>query len=621
MSMSKSLRHKLALATAPVAWSLFLGAYQWPDSRLDATQLPARSFSVQEYGAVGNSSRVSTQGSMIGGSTTLDCPDCSFSDVDLGKRVYVYGASGAPYALSLSTTIRGVLSPSSVTLAAPATQSTSDALLQIVGSDETSAILAARDAACAAAKPSAPTELLFPMHGVYALDRPLEPCSNLQLAGPGTILQTTILVGRAAGQGSSVIVFPRSPTGRWCSGGTMSAGSNVLRYGSQGDRPCNFAPADVSSPIVVQYAGQSYLPLYATISEYVSGSQVVLDQPAQTAVPVTSSGFDKVGTFIQIGTTPIASVEIHDLTLMNVATSYPPGRTLGVGIIFLGADPSSIKQNIRVRNLTIITASNNCLGGNNGFLDQYSFRDNTLVGCADASMYISGWNSRGIVANNTIKNFKFPGLTPQAIARVLQMGILVKNASNVTFTNNVIQLNTGEAGIMFGDHPQFHVQVQGNKVTVAAPNHNAVVGIGGNTGNHLLLTGNEIECQAPGKGIWFYSRAVSDIEVTGNVIRQCTAAIKFDGTGGGVGPVALKVSNNQITGCRDGIRFENVGGVNVVSNNKLSGCSGLPWLVVGSQNGSITYFTDDNATDNQNIAPRNFDNSVRQLQKGTLPPQ
>jgi hypothetical protein len=59
----------------------------------------------------------------------------------------------------------------------------------------------------------------------------------------------------------------------------------------------------------------------------------------------------------------------------------------------------------------------------------------------------------------------------------------------------------------------------------------------------------------------------------------------------------------------------------VVSNNKLSGCSGLPWLVVGSQNGSITYFTDDNATDNKNITPRNFDNSVRQLHKGTLPPQ
>jgi hypothetical protein len=585
-------------------------------------QVLAQTFNVRDYGAKGDS-RISTHGSINSGSSTLTCAECSFTNTDIDKKIYVYGASSAPDALSLDSTIQRVLSPTSVILVAAATQSTSGALIQVVGTNDTQAILAARDAACASATPSKPAVLLFPTGGVYTLNgKVIEPCSNLRITGPGTILQANLNAGRAAGQGNPVIVFPGSSTGRFCSGGTMTPGSNVLRYGSQGDRPCNFTPADVGYGVVVVYADRNYLPLYTTIRTYINSTQVILDRPAQTAVPVTNSGFGKVGTLVEIGATAISNVEIDNLTLMNVTTAYPPGHTLGIGIVAFGANSSSVKQNVRVHDLTVMTASINCLGGVNGVLDQYEFHQNTLIGCADASMYVAGCNSRGIVSNNTIVNTSFPGLAPNVMGRVLHTGIFVKNASNVTFANNTIHIDTGEGGILFGDWPQFHDQVQNNMITLASPG-STVIGIGGNTGDHLVLTGNQIECQASlGRGFWFYSTAVSNLEVTGNLIRNCPVGIRVDGTGSGVGPAGLKLKGNNIYGCREGIVLEHVGGVNVVENNRLSGCSGdLPWIVRDSQSGSVTYFTGDNATDDSNPMPPKFDPSVRRLPKGARPPQ
>jgi parallel beta-helix repeat protein len=268
-----------------------------------------------------------------------------------------------------------------------------------------------------------------------------------------------------------------------------------------------------------------------------------------------------------------------------------------------------------------MTASINCLGGINGVLDQYEFKHNTLIGCADASMYVAGWNSRGIVSNNTIENGNFPGLPAQTIGRVLYTGILVKGASNVTFAYNTIRINAILAGIIFGDWPQFRDRVQNNNIAVFAQGKSAI-GIEGNTGDHILLIGNQIECQAPqGRGIWFYSKAVSNVEATGNVIRRCQVGIKIDGTGSGVGPASVKLKGNNIYGCREGIRLENVGGINVVENNRLSGCSGdLPWLVLDSQADSVTYFTADNVTDDSDPIPPKFDQSVRRLPTGAGSP-
>jgi hypothetical protein len=575
-------------------------------------------FDVRRYGAKGNS-RVSAEGSIAAGSNQLLCPDCAFSSADLGREIYVYGATNAPEALSLATTIRAVTGSATATLAGHATQNASHALVQLVAADDTNAILLARRAACNSASAANPAELVFPT-GVYAIDKEIEPCSNLRITGGGMILETKLVGGEAAGQGSSVIVFPRSATGRWCSGGTMTPGSNILTYGPQGDRPCTFSPADAGSRVVVQYAGPKYLPLYAHVAKYISPTQVILDQPASTAVPVTDSGFDKVGTFVQIATTPIANVEIDHLTLMNVSVAYPKHATLGVGIVAFGADQTSIKQNVRVDNVHVLTASINCLGGNNGFLDQFSFESNTLTGCADAAMYVAGWNSRGTIRNNTIENVDFPGLPAQSIGRVLHTGILIKNASNVTLENNTIDINAIQAGIVFGDHPQFLDRVENNQIKVSAQ-YRAALGIEGNTGKQLFISGNHIECHGQQSlGVLFYSNAVSDVEVDGNDIRNCANGVKFEARGGDLGPSRIRVKNNHISNCQDGIRFESLGGVNALEDNKLTGCAGLPWLVMASQNGSVTYVSADNiAAGNDNLPF--FDRSVKRLPKGVRAPE
>ena len=578
---------------------------------------PPASFDVRRYGAKGDS-RISSQGSTVAGSKILRCPDCSFGAADIGRKIYIYGASNGPEALSLASRIQTVTGATTAALAEAATQSTSGALVQIIGSDDTEAVLLARDAACSAgARGSDLVSLLFPA-GVYAIDKHIEPCSNLRLTGGGTILRTTLMQGAAAGQGSSVIVFPRSSTGRWCSGGTMIGGSNVLTYGAQGDRPCNFSRADVGSRIVVQYAGPNYLPLYAAIAKYVSPTQIVLDHPAATPVPVTDSGFDKVGTFLQIGTTAITNVQIDHVTLTNISTAYPKAATLGVGIVAFGADQTSFKQNVRVDDVKVVTASINCLGGNNGFLDQFWFENNTLIGCADAAMYVAGLNSRGVVRNNRIENIDFPGLPSRAIGRVLHTGILVKNASNVTFETNTIDITAIQAGIIFGDHPQFLDRVENNHIKVTAEYH-AALGIEGNTGKQLVISGNHIECYGQASlGVTFYSSAVSDIQVTGNDIRNCGNGVKFEARDGQLGPSTIKVKNNYIARCQDGIRFEHIGGVNALENNKLDGCAGLPWLVMDSQKGSVTYFSADNVAGGD-TAP-SFDHSVKRLLNGARTP-
>src|SRR5579875_408437 len=607
-------RREISFVALFLASSLFL----MPTVHARYVNQRAATFDVRRFGARGDS-RISSPASMTAGSNILRCPDCLFTAADFGRKVYVYGASNALNALSHASTFQEVIDSGTARLADAATQTTSRALAQIVGSDDTNAVLLARRAACrAGARSSEPVWLIFPP-GVYAIDKQIEPCSNLRMTGGGTILQTKLVDGEAAGQGSSVIVFPPSPTGRWCSGGTMRAGSNTLRYGEQGDRPCRFSPKDVGEHLVVQYAGPNYLPLYAKVGNYISPTEILLDQSAATTVPVTDSGFDKVGTFVQIGTTSIVNVEIDHLTLTNVSTAYPPHATLGVGVVAFGADQSSLKQNVRVDNVDIITASINCLGGNNGFLDQFWFENNTLTGCADAAMYVAGWNSRGTISNNAIDNLAFPGLPPHVIGRVLHTGILVKNASNVLFENNRIDINAIQAGIVFGDHPQFLDRVQNNHIKVMAQDR-AALGIEGNTGKQLVISGNHIECYGQQSlGVLFYSNAVSDIEVTGNEILNCGNGVKFEARGSEFGPSRIKVKNNYIANCQDGVRFERLGGVNALEGNRLSGCAGLPWLVMDSQNGSLTYFSGNVTGGNDNLPF--LDRSVKRLSKDANAPQ
>src|ERR1700674_3559805 len=114
------------LVVIVLALNLLLAARSWSLSSLytNGPQLPPQSFNVQDYGAKGNSSHVSTRGSMNSGSATLTCPDCYFSNADVGKKVYIYGASSAADALSLGSNIQSIQSSTSATLATPATRTT-----------------------------------------------------------------------------------------------------------------------------------------------------------------------------------------------------------------------------------------------------------------------------------------------------------------------------------------------------------------------------------------------------------------------------------------------------------------------------------------------------------------
>lgn len=95
-------------------------------------------FDVKAYGAFGDGI-AGTTGSISSGSTTFSDPAAAFVSGDIGKLMTVQGA-GAAGAL-LSTTISGVGSPTSVTLAAPAATSAASTSY-VYGHDDTAAIAA-----------------------------------------------------------------------------------------------------------------------------------------------------------------------------------------------------------------------------------------------------------------------------------------------------------------------------------------------------------------------------------------------------------------------------------------------------------------------------------------------
>ncbi|MBV9765048.1 MAG: hypothetical protein JOZ48_09415 [Acidobacteriaceae bacterium] len=305
--------------------------------------------------------------------------------------------------------------------------------------------------------------------------------------------------------------------------------------------------------------------------------------------------------------TRTSNIEIDHLRLTNAGTEIH-NSVNGNGIITFV--DGAIADNYKLHDLRVETSSR--CGINSGAISNgYEIYENYVEGGLHG-FYIAGDGTNGYIHDNHLVNTRY--LRHQFNSE----GIAIKNQKNCRIIHNTVE--GYRWGILIPDWPSKHVSVDNNTVTVSSEAGN-VLGIAGNNGSEIVISNNQVECQSRGMGLWFYTNRLSNIEATRNTIKNCLTGIKFDGTATGTGPANLKLKENAISGCTDGIRMESVGGVNVVQTNKQTGCSGMPWLVTSSPNGTVTYFSQDNTFENTARPKSSFDGSVRQVQKSEIPPR
>lgn len=113
---------------------------------VDAVAGKSWQFTPEAYGAKGDGKSLADV-AVTSGSAVVTSASANFTSGDVGKHIMINGAIGAAN-IALMTTISSVQSTTQVTLAATASV-TATALNAVYGTDDTSAIQAASDAACA----------------------------------------------------------------------------------------------------------------------------------------------------------------------------------------------------------------------------------------------------------------------------------------------------------------------------------------------------------------------------------------------------------------------------------------------------------------------------------------
>lgn len=186
-------------------------------------------FNVAAYGAVGDG-RVTTDGAINVGvsNNTLTCASAPFTNADVGKAIMIKGAA-ATGVTTLVTTISAVTDSSHVTLAAAASTTVAGATV-MWATDDTAAVQAAINAACAWAAANAGTATVFipPSTGFYGIAGPLVTggltLGNAQLTLPVVATAGKKIVLTISGSASGAAVQHWQQTAPQYSGALVSFG-------------------------------------------------------------------------------------------------------------------------------------------------------------------------------------------------------------------------------------------------------------------------------------------------------------------------------------------------------------------------------------------------------------
>ena len=577
--------------------------------------------SIVVYGAVANVSTTSAT-AVFPGSVSV-APEsmaniaigtvlyCANADGSNGEQLVVSGINGSTFTatfatsktgtwnissnyLGLYTVISSVTNPSTVVLAAPATQTVNSGMVQIAGAtDNFNPIQNTINMACSAATVANPSTVFFPA-GIYGLSNTVfipNGCSYLKLTAGGQVILLETANGKDPthpefGQGAPVLAFgynsaPGTATAALANNTRISAGSNVLWCGSG----CGFTTADIGQPLYLDYAGDSGLPLWTTITG-VSGSPtggvypaVRLANNAQTTLPLTAQGL--FGPGIVFGYKVMQNIDIGGIDFHNMGYWFHPKFTyLGRPVVQFGTASQVVKQGLKFHDSTLLSATNGCLA-NNGPNAQFSLVNVTCLGMADAAFYLAGSNSNVTIENVVVDNTQYPvPNTP------LTRGFMLKRVSHALIEHPIVRCNCFDYLIAVGDFANFDITIKDADLD---GEDSTSVAIGSNLTTGLTVLNAKIQ-NIKGNAFRFANADVGGIQgitITGTSAFNIKGGAIWinDGSGTGHGPSNIIFENNNMQVSGNGIHVQNVEGTNHWSGNQLvnvpSGFSAAVTIVQG----------------------------------------
>jgi hypothetical protein len=504
--------------------------------------------------------------------------------------------------VALYTSISSVIAPSTVVLAAPATQTVTSAMVQIVGhTDNYRPIQNTVSAACAKATPTNPSTVSFPA-GTYGHAGSIaipNGCSHLNLVATGRVvlLDTTILSNNPTkpgfGQGATVLALGYYTargrgTNLLTNKTSISSGSNILKCGSG----CSFTVADIGQPLYLQYAGPSGLPLWTTITG-VSGSPgggvypaVILANNAQTSLPLTPQGI--AGPAVVFGYQVMQDIDIGGINFQNIGFWFHPGfTTIGIPLVALGADAQVVKQGLKFHDSTLVSATNGCIA-NNGPNDQFLIENITCLGMTDVAFYMSGFHSNGTVKNTIVDNTQYP--FPKT---ALTEAFLLKGNSNTSIESPVVRCHCLVHLFNVGDYANFNNTISGADLngegsTPGGIVSNIATGLAILNAKIVGINGNALRFDSP------FAGGIKNVTITGaNVFNITGGGIWLnDDSGTGHGASNITFQNNEMQVSGNAINAQNVEGTNHWSGNQLinvPSSSSAAWQIIQGKSGSKNF--------------------------------
>jgi hypothetical protein len=587
------------------------------------------------YGAISNSDTSSTTGVSPGVRTVT--PEsmanivvgtvlyCQNADGTHGEQLVVTAATRSTFTanftisksgtwsissnyVSLYTSIKSVTSPTTVVLAAPATQTVTSAMVQIVGTtDNWRPIQATVNNACAKATSTNPSTVSFPA-GIYGHTASIaipNGCSHLNLAGTShvVLLDTSIVSNNPTksgfGQGATVLALGYytargRATNLLTNKTSISSGSNILKCGSG----CNFTVEDIGQPLYLQYAGPSGSPLWTTITG-VNGSatggvypEVMLANNAQTSLPLVPQGI--AGPAVVLGYQVMQNIDIGGIDFQNIGFWFHRGfTTIGIPLVSFGADAQVVKQGLKFHDSTLVSATNGCVA-NNGPNDQFLIENVTCLGMTDVAFYMSGFHSNGTVKNTIVNNTQYP--IPRT---ALTEAFLLKGNSNTTIEAAVVRCNCLVHLINVGDYANFNNTITGADLNGEDSTPGGIVS-NITTGLTILnakisgIHGNAFRFDSP------YVGGIKNVTITGaNVFNITGGGIWLsDDSGTGHGPSNITFQNNELQVSGNAINAQTVEGTNHWSGNQLinvPSSSSAAWQIIQGKSGSTNFLSSNGA--------------------------
>ena len=561
----------------------------------------ATTFNVASYGASGDS-KVGYNCEMAAGSASLVCQDVSFASTDAGRRVAVYGANGSSHYVALYTTIKSVSSSSTATLSTAASQSVLTGMAQIVGRDNVNDIQNAVNAACRAASAGSPSTVEFP-NGVYAVSAGVQipaGCSYVNLeaenTGEATLLGTYIASGqggkRGYGQGGTVLFFgstnaPGTGTNALSNNVTIAAGSNLLKCSG-----CGFKSSEVGKPIYVQYAGANHAALWSTIAGVESSSEVTLADSAETSLPLNPTGLI-AGPAVVFGYELIKDIDVGGINIQDVGYWYENGVSIyGVPLVEFGAGAQVVKQGLTFHDSVLTSATNGCTG-NNGPIDQFTFKNVTCQGAADAAFYLAGFSTNGTLENVVADNTEYP--VPKT---ALWNAFLLKGVSLITINNATVRCYCSDFLVDIGDGASFGTVIENSNLNGEGATS---VGIGSNLTSGLTVTNTTIQ-GINGNAFRFVnaqSNGISGVTMTQNTVLDANGAIwTTDGSKTGHGPANMSFQNNSVQVTGNAINVQKSEGTNYWTGNQMTNTDpdhGWAWAISQGSSSATNYLGSNTA--------------------------